>query len=252
MHTLQEQALALLARLTTSALPVRGQRETSLLTLPLGVQPSNSGHPDVWDGWCEGWAFAVQPAFAAAMDILPTLRTEQGRTSLLWTQGSAFNFKEGHTLYDTPEAYSLPWAEALRHIRYSIQIIGAAPASSATALQARDPGRVAYRLYSPNVDRTNLVPMATHNTTQDDFMRFLITGEVEPGARPEETLDAFLETVGNRLKESKENDADLADILKAHILKENPEANAVAQAKNAILELANKRANPKKMEADNG
>ena len=75
---------------------------------------------------------------------------------------------------------------------------------------------------------------------------------MEPEKGQEETLNVFFEAVGTRLVEMKDSDADLVNILKAHILKETPEHNAVNQAKDAIIKLARSRANSKKMEADNG
>lgn len=174
----RQQALALLEQLTTSMTQRRRQRETSLLSLPLGVSPPSSAQPDAWKSWCAGWAFAVQPSHAAALDIMLTPRKEGGRTVLVWTQGSAFDFKVGHVLHDTSKAYSMCWGEALRHIQYSIQITDAAPASPAAPRQARDPGRVTYTLYSPNRDYTALLKVGMYTTTQDAFLYFLISGIV--------------------------------------------------------------------------
>ncbi|MCP3477946.1 hypothetical protein NLM33_48655 (plasmid) [Bradyrhizobium sp. CCGUVB1N3] len=73
-------------------------------------------------------------------------------------------------------------------------------------------------------------------------------GEAEPAESPE----AFLTALGEGLKQREGVDADLADILKTHILKATPAQNAVAQAKDAVLKLAGERANPPKPEAANG
>ena len=74
---------------------------------------------------------------------------------------------------------------------------------------------------------------------------------MEPEKGQEETLDTFLEAVGTRLVEMTGSDADLVSILKTHILKKTPEQNAVPLAVEAIITLADKRANPQRMEADN-
>lgn len=67
-----------------------------------------------------------------------------------------------------------------------------------------------------------------------------------------ESPEVFLTTLGESLTQREGVDADLADILKTHILKAAPAQNAVAQAKDAILKLAAERANPPKPEVANG
>lgn len=75
---------------------------------------------------------------------------------------------------------------------------------------------------------------------------------MERQARPMETPDAFLKSLGENLKAKDGVDADLAGILTTHILKIAPEQNAVAQAKDAIVRLASDRANPPETEVTNG
>ncbi|MHB0790639.1 hypothetical protein [Bradyrhizobium sp. 5.13L] len=72
-------------------------------------------------------------------------------------------------------------------------------------------------------------------------------GEAEPAESPE----VFLTTLGESLTQREGVDADLADILKTHILKAVPAQNAVAQAKDAILKLAAERAYSPKPEVAN-
>ena len=67
-----------------------------------------------------------------------------------------------------------------------------------------------------------------------------------------DTPNAFLEALGKGLKGKEGVDAALADILKTHILKAAPAQNAVALAKDAILNLAAERANPPKVEVPSG
>lgn len=71
-------------------------------------------------------------------------------------------------------------------------------------------------------------------------------------AKPLETPDAFLKALGESLKAKDGVDTDLAAILTTHILKATPAANAIAQAKDAIVKLATERANPPKLEVVNG
>jgi hypothetical protein len=67
-----------------------------------------------------------------------------------------------------------------------------------------------------------------------------------------ETPEEFLDALGNGLTRQTGTDVDLTAILKTHILTISPAQNAVAQAKDAILKLASKRANPPKPEDIDG
>jgi hypothetical protein len=75
---------------------------------------------------------------------------------------------------------------------------------------------------------------------------------VESEATPDETPQEFFTALEDQLKRKEGFDVELADILKAHILKVAPAQNAVAQAKDAIVKLAGERANPLKPEIANG
>lgn len=75
---------------------------------------------------------------------------------------------------------------------------------------------------------------------------------MEDEAQSPETPAAFLDALGDSLKGKEGFDVALADILKAHILKVAPAKNAVALAKDAILKLADERANPPTPEVANG
>lgn len=72
----------------------------------------------------------------------------------------------------------------------------------------------------------------------------------QPEPEPTETPDAFLASVSKTLKASAGVDADLSSILSDHLLTVTPHANAVANAKDAIIALAVKRAAPAKEQAD--
>jgi hypothetical protein len=62
----------------------------------------------------------------------------------------------------------------------------------------------------------------------------------------QETPEAFLASLRGNLREQEGVDLDLADILGKHVLKVSPGADAVSQAKAAILKLAEERSNPSK------
>jgi hypothetical protein len=75
---------------------------------------------------------------------------------------------------------------------------------------------------------------------------------VELKANLIETTGEFLDALGDGLTRKDGVDVNLADILKAHILKAAPDQNAVAKAKDAILKLADERASDLKSEVTNG
>ncbi len=75
---------------------------------------------------------------------------------------------------------------------------------------------------------------------------------MDSAAKSAETPEAFLKSLADSLKEKEGVDTDLADILRIHILKAAPAQTAVAEAREAILKLASKRANPPKSEGADG
>ncbi|MDX9732230.1 MAG: hypothetical protein RBT63_10700, partial [Bdellovibrionales bacterium] len=79
-------------------------------------------------GVATGWFFAVPKAFREALDIKLDQRSFEKKRYKVITQGDAFFFKEGDMIYDTPLARSLPWGEALRHIKFAIQVQESEPA----------------------------------------------------------------------------------------------------------------------------
>ncbi len=71
-----------------------------------------------------------------------------------------------------------------------------------------------------------------------------------PKVEQADTPEKFLTTLSETLKTSDDVDADLAGILSDHLLTVTPHANAVADAKAAIVALAAKRAVPVDEQAD--
>ena len=71
-----------------------------------------------------------------------------------------------------------------------------------------------------------------------------------PQVEQAETPEKFLSTLAETLKTSDDVDADLAGILSDHLLTITPHANAVANAKAAIVALAAKHAAPVEEQAD--
>lgn len=122
----------------------------------------------------------VPSCFNNALDIRQTLRKKDGKESLIWTQGSAFSFKPGDTIYHTPKAYS-EWSEAVRHLCLCIQVHQATDASPEKSIAdggtvPRNPGVVRFSILTSNDHKTAVVKRGDAELTQDEFVRLLIRG----------------------------------------------------------------------------
>jgi hypothetical protein len=123
------------------------------------------------------WYFDVPPCFNQALDICQTERITDGKLRLIWTQGSAFSFQAGDTLYSHCNVYGCCWREALKKMTCCVSILEAESATPQNKEKPRNPGKVVFKQYS--VDRkTNQLreEYSRVEMTQDDFVRFLIKG----------------------------------------------------------------------------
>jgi hypothetical protein len=133
------------------------------------------------DNETNDWYMCVPACFNNALDIRLTARKMKGRDTLVWTQGSAFSFKAGDTLYDTPAAY-LEWGEALKKLSLCISIEQATDAvperrkNQQDENTPRNPGSVRFSALSPNNFKTALTKIGEFQMTQDDFVFLLIRG----------------------------------------------------------------------------
>lgn len=118
-----DRTLALLDSLTPLWLEKRQQRSLDLLGAP-GLRPDKADRPDAWPVWCEGWAFAIQPTLAAALDIQLTTRIINKESTLEWTQGTAFDFREGYTIHDAPEAWTTPGVKPSNVVEERSRLLG--------------------------------------------------------------------------------------------------------------------------------
>lgn len=87
---------------------------------------------------------------------------------------------------------------------------------------------------------------APEEAATPDMLAALAAPQVEQADTPE----VFLATLSETLKASDDVDVDLAGILSDHLLTVTPHANAVGNAKAAIVALAAKRAAPVEEQAD--
>ena len=136
-------------------------------------------------GFAVGWRLAVPACFRDALDIKWAERRKDGTSVWRWIQGSSFDFKQGDTLYDVPEADG-GWGDALRRLGFCIAVTDASPALPAKPAAVRpetpedvprDAGLVAFDVLEPNDSRTSLVRTGQRTLSQDDFVRFLICGD---------------------------------------------------------------------------
>jgi len=128
-----------------------------------------------------GWFMCAPSCFNNALDIRQTPRKKDGKESLVWTQGSAFSFKAGDTIYDTPKAYS-KWGEALKDLSLSVQVDQATDATpekrsvDAGSIVPRNSGIVRFSFFTPNDQKTALIKRGNTQLTQDELVLFLIKG----------------------------------------------------------------------------
>lgn len=124
--------------------------------------------------YTESWHVCLPSCFNDSLDI-KLFSMAAGPT---WTQGAFFSFSEGDVLYDKKEGY-LVWSEALKCISFSIQITRATPVVSTPQDNALAPGLVEFTLYKPDKNRAKIEPVEHKSMTQDEFVRFLICGEIQ-------------------------------------------------------------------------
>lgn len=136
------------------------------------------------------WFMCVPTCFNGALDIQQTIRIVDSRETLTWTQGTNFSFAAGDRIYDTSKAYD-QWSEALKHIHYCIHVTHATAVRPSETSVPRKTGSVTFELLVPNPSHSGLTFAATHTSTQDELVRFIIAGvcpqlELTPGKRPHE------------------------------------------------------------------
>jgi len=133
---------------------------------------------DFENGFANQWFMAVGEEFKSELDIKKTKRKKNGQFVGVWTQGSAYNFKEGQVFYDTPRGYDT-WSNALEKIVFSCRILEAESKIIAAKGAISNAGFVNFVLYKTNQEKTGLIEVAKLLITQDDFVEFLMTGIID-------------------------------------------------------------------------
>ncbi|MGB7569840.1 MAG: hypothetical protein WBM07_18400 [Chitinivibrionales bacterium] len=168
-------SLSLLSKITILR-QAKNLRATELLKDPESKSANND------------WAFIVPACFNDALDIKKTLRTQNKKTHeknkekhKIWTQGSIFYFKTGDIFYNKKEAYT-DWPKAISEELIAIQVVsgkssvpGISDKNDKTG-KDREKGEVTYNIYHGRKKENVLRKEAVHTTTQDNFIRILISG----------------------------------------------------------------------------
>lgn len=124
-------------------------------------------------GECQGWAFHVPRCFNTALDITFNSRINPP----CWEQGVSFNFTAGDIIHDADTEGITLWSDCLKVINRQIQIKRASSAGIGED-GIRYKGSVTFKLYATDEERKGMAPMGEFTTTQDNFIRFLISGEL--------------------------------------------------------------------------
>lgn len=161
---MRKETLAQLSRIIASG-AASGERSLQMLR-----DPESEG--------AFGWFIFMPPHFNDALDIRKMTRYEKKIPYEVWTQGSNFGFKQGDILYDTAEGYS-EWTIAITRIRLAVQVRAASDVAPARSNSPRFPGSVEFEILKPDSAKIHLVATSKHTMSQDDFVRYLISGELE-------------------------------------------------------------------------
>lgn len=141
----------------------RKNRSERLLKSPFGDDPD--------------WYFMLPPCFNSSLDIHLTERKKNKSSELVWTQGSAFAFQEGESLYPKCKVYETTWGEALEGMDFFLQITRGEVAEPEGTNNKRKPGSVVFRKIVVDQTTKQVIPeIAQDEMTQDEFVYFLITG----------------------------------------------------------------------------
>jgi hypothetical protein len=120
------------------------------------------------------WFVDVPACFYDALDV----KFNCGTPNPGWTQAGCFAFKAQDTFYDSPEARSLVWFEALKTIKFVI-VVQSATSAGVAENNRRFSGQVYFKILRPNSIRNKMIETNEHTMTQDHFVEFLINGNLE-------------------------------------------------------------------------
>ena len=144
------------------------------------------------DATHSSWHLWLPPHFNTSLD-LRFIGRQQVKDKVIvckwkeWAQGSSFCFNEGAIIYDRDVSGLSTWGDKLKAIDFyvvigatepvSLRTISGVEASNESAGYAVDryPGSVAFNIYVPS-EGIGSILSSEHTVTQDEFVRFAITG----------------------------------------------------------------------------
>ena len=146
------------------------------------------------EDYADGWHMAVKESFRQQLDIRYTTRvdtkpTKEGKPYKnqirVWTQGPRIAFDKGHIFFDTPLGYE-EWDRALKQINLICVIIEAKPndvrKKKTNNIKAQNElihGFVEIELLTTNPERTKLISKGICKISQNEFVEFLISGNLK-------------------------------------------------------------------------
>jgi hypothetical protein len=141
----------------------------------------------------EGWHLCLPEHFNTSLDIKYIWKQKVQNKVVVhkwkeWAQGSSFCFNEGAIIYNVDVSGMKTWGEKLDAIdfyvvlgptrpvsfRADIDIGGAANGTKKNRIE-RDPGSVRFKIFEPTNDHRSVLTNE-HTVSQDEFVRFAITG----------------------------------------------------------------------------
>lgn len=109
---------------------VLGMNETSK-TLKLDGQADDRSLVHIVrfvDGYSVGWKFCLREELREMLDIRAADRVGFSASERVFFQGKQYCFSAGHLIYDCREAYERKWEDALKVVRYAVQVVAGIPA----------------------------------------------------------------------------------------------------------------------------
>ena len=156
----QTHALKLLDLLIADAGTGKQARGTMLLSC-VNAREGYARIPE--EEFCPEWVYTVGPHFADALDISLQRRKRDKKDYHVWTQGTAFAFRDGYTIHKTDGSMA-------------VQVMAGKSATPARDGVKRDPGSVLAQTYTRADDSGAWKAAQLLSGSQDDFVRYLICG----------------------------------------------------------------------------
>ncbi len=137
------------------------------------------------------WHLWLPPHFNTSLDLQYIWRQKTKNKEVVekwreWSQGSSFSFNEGAIIYDRDVTGLETWGDKLDAINFFLVIgpsrpVTLQPGSTSSARNDvrtdRDPGQINFKIYVPTKNHGSVIDQE-HTVTQDDFVRYAISGRL--------------------------------------------------------------------------